>query len=170
MNSYNSIYSLFTAPPTILTDMTIHKQLTTFAAIGIINTTVDATLYTLLIWLTAPLLLAVIISTTAGMVCSYVLNRRFTFKTDRQPIVQFIGITLTGLWVLQPVVIWLLVQLLGITSTFGLSVAKLAATSVSPAWNFVWYRIVFQGTKKKHLRRSAFSWLRGRGSNPRPIG
>ena len=85
--------------------MTIRKQLITFAAIGALNTAIDIAIYTLLIWLTAPLLLAVIISTTAGMVCSYVLNRRFTFKTDRQPIIQFICITLTGLWVLQPVVI-----------------------------------------------------------------
>lgn len=139
--------------------MTIHKQLTTFAVIGALNTAVDVTIYTLLIWLTAPLLLAVIISTTAGMICSYVLNRRFTFKTSRQPIVQFIGITITGLWVLQPVIIWLLIQLFGITSTLGLSMAKLAATSISLMWNFVWYRIVFQGTKKKHLRRSVFSWL-----------
>ena len=124
--------------------MTIRKQLTTFAAIGALNTAVDVTIYALLIWLTVPLLLAVIISTTAGMVCSYVLNRRFTFKTNRQPIVRFICITITSLWILQPVVIWLLIQLLGITNTLGLSMAKLAATSISLMWNFVWYRIVFQ--------------------------
>ena len=170
MKSYNSIYSLFTAPPTILTNMNLRKQLTTFAAIGALNTAVDVTIYALLIWLTVPLLLAVIISTTAGMVCSYVLNRRFTFKTSRQPIVQFICITITGLWVLQPVVIWLLIQLFEITSALGLSMAKLAATSISLMWNFVWYRIVFQKTKKKHLRRSVFSWLRQLGSNQRPIG
>ena len=139
--------------------MNIHKQLTTFAAIGVLNTAVDITIYTLLIWLTVPLLLAVIMSTTTGMICSYLLNRRFIFKTDHQPIVQFIGTTLTGLGVFQPTVIWLLVQLLGITSTFGLSMAKLAATSISLMWNFVWYRIVFRGTKKKHLRRRVFSWL-----------
>ena len=150
--------------------MNIRKQLATFTAIGALNTAVDVTIYTLLIWLTAPLLLAVIISTTAGMIGSYVLNRQFTFKTSHRPIVQFICITITGLWVLQPVVIWLLIQLLGITSTLGLSVAKLAATSISLMWNFVWYRIVFQGTKKKHLRRSVFSWLRQLGSNQRPIG
>ena len=150
--------------------MNLRKQLITFAAIGVLNTAVDVTIYTLLIWLTAPLLLAVIISTTTGMICSYLLNRRFTFKTDRQPIVQFICITLAGLWVLQPTVMWLLVQLFGITSIFGLNMAKLAATSISLIWNFVWYQIVFQETKKKHLRRSVFSWLRGRGSNPRPIG
>ena len=150
--------------------MTIRKQLTTFAAIGALNTAVDVTIYALLIWLTVPLLLAVIISTTAGMVCSYVLNRRFTFKTNRQPIVRFICITITSLWILQPVVIWLLIQLLGITNTLGLSMAKLAATSISLMWNFVWYRIVFRGTKKKHLRRSVFSWLRQLGSNQRPIG
>ena len=150
--------------------MTIRKQLTTFAAIGALNTAVDVTIYALLIWLTVPLLLAVIISTTAGMVCSYVLNRRFTFKTNRQPIVRFICITITILWILQPVVIWLLIQLLGITNTLGLSMAKLAATSISLMWNFVWYRIVFQGAKKKHLRRSVFSWLRQLGSNQRPIG
>ena len=150
--------------------MTIRKQLTTFAAIGALNTAVDVTIYALLIWLTVPLLLAVIISTTAGMVCSYVLNRRFTFKTNRQPIVRFICITITSLWILQPVVIWLLIQLLGITNTLGLSMAKLAATSISLMWNFVWYRIVFQGAKKKHLRRSVFSWLRQLGSNQRPIG
>ena len=150
--------------------MTIRKQLTTFAAIGALNTTVDVTIYTLLIWLTVPLLLAVIISTTTGMVCSYVLNRRFTFKTNHQLIVQFICITITGLWILQPVAIWLLIQLFEITSTLGLNMAKLAATSISLMWNFVWYRIVFQKTKKKHLRRSVFSWLRQLGSNQRPIG
>jgi gtrA-like protein len=150
--------------------MNIRKQLTTFAAIGALNTAIDITIYTLLIWLTAPLLLAVIISTTAGMIGSYILNRRFTFKTNRQPIVQFIGITLAGLWVIQPTAIWLLIQLFGITSTLDLSMAKLAASSISLAWNFVWYRIVFRGTKKKHLRRSVFSWLRQLGSNQRPIG
>ena len=173
MKSCDSIigpYSLFTAPPAILTNMNIRKQLTTFAAIGALNTAIDITIYTLLIWLTAPLLLAVIISTTAGMIGSYILNRRFTFKTNRQPIVQFIGITLAGLWVIQPTAIWLLIQLFGITSTLDLSMAKLAASSISLAWNFVWYRIVFRGTKKKHLRRSVFSWLRQLGSNQRPIG
>ncbi len=150
--------------------MNLRKQLTTFAAIGALNTAVDVTIYTLLIWLTVPLLLAIIISTTTGMICSYLLNRRFTFKTDRQPIIQFICITLTGLWVLQPVVIWLLIQLFEITSALGLSMAKLAATSISLMWNFVWYRIVFRGTKKKHLRRRVFSWLRQLGSNQRPIG
>jgi gtrA-like protein len=106
--------------------MNIRKQLTTFAAIGVLNTAIDITVYTLLIWLTVPLLLAIIISTTTGMICSYLLNRRFTFKTDRQPIVQFIGITLTGLWVLQPTVIWLLIQLFGITNTFGLEYGKIS--------------------------------------------
>jgi len=85
--------------------MNIHKQLTTFAAIGALNTAIDLTIYTLLIWLTVPLLLAIIISTTAGMIGSYILNRRFTFKTNRQPIVKFICITITGLWILQPAVI-----------------------------------------------------------------
>lgn len=124
--------------------MTIRKQLTTFAAIGVLNTAIDITIYTLLIWLTVPLLLAIIMSTTIGMICSYLLNRRFTFKTNRQPIVQFIGITLTGLWILQPIVIWLLIQLFGITDTFGLTIAKLVATSVSLVWNFVWYKLVFR--------------------------
>ena len=150
--------------------MTIRKQLITFALIGVLNTAVDIALYTLLIWLQTPLLTAIIASTTAGMICSYFLNRRFTFKTDHQPIVQFIGITLAGLWVIQPTAIWLLIQLFGITSTLGLSMAKLAATSISLAWNFAWYRIVFRETKKKHLRRRVFSWLRQLGSNQRPIG
>ena len=170
MRFYNKTLQPFYSPAYYTRYMNIHKQLTTFAVIGILNTAIDITIYTLLIWLTVPLLLAIIISTTVGMIGSYFLNRRFTFKTNRQPIVQFICITVTGLWVLQPVVIWLLIQLLGITSTLGLSMAKLAATSISLMWNFVWYRIVFQGTKKKHLHRSVFSWLRQLGSNQRPIG
>ena len=125
MKSYNSIYNLFTAPPTILTSMNLRKQLTIFAAIGVLNTAVDMTHYTA---------------------------------------------TITDLWILQPVAIWLLIQLLRITNTLGLNMAKPAATSISLMWNFVWYRIVFQGTKKKHLRRSVFSWLRQLGSNQRPIG
>ena len=124
--------------------MTIHKQLITFALIGVLNTAVDIALYTLLIWLQTPLLTAIIASTTAGMICSYFLNRRFTFKTNHQPIVQFICITITGLWILQPIVIWLLIQLFGITDTFGLTIAKLVTTSVSLVWNFVWYKLVFK--------------------------
>lgn len=71
MKSYNSIYSLFTAPPTMLTSMNLRKQLTTFAAIGVLNTAVNITHCT----------------ATIGRHHfnhrSYALNRQFTFKTSR---------------------------------------------------------------------------------------
>ena len=57
MKSYNSIYNLFTAPPTILTSMNLRKQLTIFAAIGVLNTAVDMTHYTATItdlWILQP--------------------------------------------------------------------------------------------------------------------
>ncbi len=126
--------------------MDLRKQITRFIAVGTINTLIDVTSYAILIRIGLPLWLAILISTTLGMACSYMLNRSFTFNTKRQPILQFLAITLTGLWLIQPVIIYSLASLLDLKTTTQLTVAKLIATGFSMVWNFVGYRLIFNSS------------------------
>ncbi len=80
------------------------------------------------------------------------MNRKYTFKSSGQNVKRelllFITVTLFGLWVLQNIVIWLLTPALagfGLAENTAVLVAKLFATAVSLAWNYVMYdRVVFK--------------------------
>ena len=101
------------------------------------------------------LLVANLISTSAGFVYSFIASKKYAFKTADhhlpRELVQFLLVTLTGIWALQPLLIW---QLEPVLIKFGLHgllvalVAKLAASLVTFIWNYLWYtRLVF---RKKH--------------------
>ena len=135
------------------------KNFAVFAAIGVINTIVDVALFVNLENAGLPILFANIISTSAALLVSFVLNSRFTFGNN--PITgrragSFLLFTLLGLWILQPLVIGL--SLLALDN-FGVihsamshfvadpeqldtTVAKLAALPPTLFWNFFWYRTV----------------------------
>lgn len=117
-----------------------------FAIVGVANTAVDALGYTLLVTLGVPLFVANFISTTAGMLLSFTLNRNFTFRAKdgdlRRQAVLFFTVTAFGLWVVQALVI------LGVTKLFPawpVLLPKLAGIAVGLVWNYVLYhKVVFR--------------------------
>ena len=99
-----------------------------FALVGVVNTAIDFVGFGLLAAGGLPLLLANFLSTTAGMT--------FGFLT-----------TATGLWIVQPVVIWLVGDVLAtVSGTDGALVEvwipKACAIGVALVWNFALYHLV----------------------------
>jgi len=117
-----------------------------FSAVGIANTLVDALGFLLLVKLGLPLFVANLISTTAGMVLSFILNRGFTFRAQSgsvsRQVLLFLAVNALGLWVIQAAVI------LAVTSALPgvpLILAKGAGIGVGLVWNYVMYsRLVFR--------------------------
>ena len=126
--------------------------------VGIVNTIVDfSVLLTLTTILHLPTVWANIISTTCALIVSYVLNKRAVFgNTDThnyRQIALFVIVTLSGLWLIQSVIIvyvadWLNIVMGNTYATLALVIAKLVATCASLVWNYIWYsKVVF---RKKH--------------------
>lgn len=124
-----------------------------FGTIGIFNTLLDVVIYTLLRRSHLGIVEANICSTTIALGFSFILNRKYTFYAHghalHRQLVRFLIITLVALWVLQPIVIYLVDALnhsTHILSSFPLGsyakiyVPKLVATAVSLVWNFLWYK------------------------------
>lgn len=125
-----------------------HAEKFRFALVGGFNTALD---FGILFGLTAlgiDTLVANFISTTVAFCFSFFANRTFTFKATgsaRREFILFTLVTLFGLWVLQPIIISLVTQLIGSSTGSGLLLAKLAATIVSLIWNYILYsKLVFQ--------------------------
>src|SRR3990172_7362310 len=144
----------------------LNSPIIRFAIVGVINTLVDVSLFLFLRHLEFSVVLANICSTSAGLVVSFLLNRSYVFaarseKYHRQ-FFKFIGLTLIGLWVIQPVIIMFFISLnnhinyVDIFPTIGGQqiisddlIAKLAA-SVTLVWNYLWYsRYVFRSDRPK---------------------
>lgn len=126
-----------------------------FVLVGGVNTVVDfAILFTLVNLCSVPTFAANIVSTTAALSVSYVLNKKAVFgdadTSDIKQIALFVVVTLVGLWIVQGVVITLvspLLQTLG-GKNGSLFIAKLIATLFSLTWNYLWYsRVVFHRRK-----------------------
>jgi putative flippase GtrA len=95
------------------------------------------------------------ISSSISFIFSFFANKKFAFRTPdhhiKREAVLFIIVTLTGIWLLQPLIIW------KIEDTFDQSVhptwlvviiAKIVASFVTFIWNYYFYtRLVFK--KKK---------------------
>ncbi|MNH58429.1 GtrA-like protein [compost metagenome] len=131
-----------------------HAEKFRFALVGGFNTALD---FGILFGLTAlgiDKIAANYASTSISFIFSFFANKTFTFKAKsgnaKREFTSFIIVTLIGLWVLQPLVIALVTQLLTTTNlndTTTLLIAKLLATIVSLVWNYILYsRVVF----KKH--------------------
>ena len=122
-----------------------------FMLVGGTNTVIDFGLLFLLRALGLPTIPANIISTASAFCFSFFANKKYTFKTTgtniKREVILFVAVTLFGLWVLQTVVIAIIAPIL---STFipsmdmALLGAKLVATAVTLAWNYIMYsRVVF---------------------------
>jgi putative flippase GtrA len=117
-----------------------------FGLVGICNTAVDLLSYAALVSLGVPIFVANFISTTAGLLLSFALNRNFTFRSRtgdvRGQALWFFAVTGLGLWVMQPSVI-----MLG-TSMFpgsNVLIPKAAGIAVGLVWNYVLYnKVVFR--------------------------
>lgn len=109
---------------------------------GVINTLLDIGLF-LLLHEPLGIVLANFVSTSAGMTFSFVVNGLFTFGAGRLTLrhaVLFLATTGAVMWVLQPVVIHLLLEVVE-----PLLVVKVLAIGVSFVANFAAYKFVVWG-------------------------
>lgn len=126
-----------------------------FSIVSSISTTID---FTILLTLTSfgfPLIGANFISTTTSFIFSFIASKKYAFRTPdhhiKREIVLFVIITLFGIWVIQPLLIWPLQPFItgfGIHGMLVAIIAKLIASLATFIWNYLLYtRLVFK--KKK---------------------
>lgn len=137
-----------------------------FCLVGVINTVTDVTIFTALHTAGMALLIANIISTSVALIISFILNRRFTFPTDKVShgrMALYIVVTLGGLWILAPLTIKALmnldwhigysqpfIALFGHPEVMQTLLPKIGSVAVTLAWNYVWYsRVVFVEPKSR---------------------
>ena len=125
-----------------------HAKKLRFGLIGGINTLIDFSLLFLGTSLGLNHFVANYIATSVAFVFSFFANRSFTFRSQtkaHRQLIPFLAVTLFGLWVIQPVVMWLvLMPLDNMEPNLALLAAKLVATGVTLVWNYVLYsRLVF---------------------------
>lgn len=123
-----------------------------FSLVSMISTAID---FTILLLLTSllhiPLVGGNFISTSISFVFSFFASKKFAFRTPDHHIkheaLKFILVTFSGIWVLQPLLIWQLEPIIRDFGAAGVSViiiAKLIASLATFIWNYLFYtRIVF---------------------------
>jgi putative flippase GtrA len=105
--------------------------------VGVINTGIDTGLF-MLLHDRLGILLANLVSTSAGMAFSFVVNGLFTFKAEKLTVrhaVTFLATTGVTMWVVQPIAIHLLLPVV-----HHLLVAKLGSIAICFVLNFAAYR------------------------------
>ena len=122
-----------------------------FSLVSFSATTIDFTILLTLTTLGLPLIVANLISTSISFVFSFFASKKYAFRTPDHHIsreaVQFVVITLFGIWVIQPLIIWPVEGILHhwhLHGTIVVVVAKLTASLATFFWNYLWYtRLVF---------------------------
>jgi len=118
----------------------VPRTVVSFLAVGACNTLIDLALF----WVLQPALgivVANVVSTSAGMTFSFLANGRHTFGAGPPTLrraVLFVGSNVLTMWVLQPVVILVAQAAAGLP----LMVAKVVALGGSVVANFLLYRYV----------------------------
>ena len=133
-----------------------HGDKIRFAIVGGFNTALDFVLLFLFVNLGFDKIIANYFSTSISLIFSFFANKSFTFKDKsgnaKKQFGLFLLVTLAGLWVLQPIIIWISTNALEqyITNeSVLLFVAKLIATIGSLIWNYLLYsRLVFKKADK----------------------
>ena len=129
-----------------------HADKFRFAIVGGANTALDFGILFFLTFLGMDKIVANYFSTGLSLIFSFFANKSFTFKhkggNAKKQFTLFLVITLIGLWVIQPLIIWGATTALEATitnDTVNLFVAKLIATFASLIWNYILYsKIVFK--------------------------
>ncbi len=126
--------------------------------VGGMSTVIDMVALLLLTRAGLALFWANMASTTIALAFSFAVNRRVTFKpVPGKPVwrqaVEFVVVTLVGLWLIQPPIIagvQGLIEPLSLGHDVELLVGKGAATAVTMVWNYVLYsRLVFASGRRK---------------------
>ena len=126
-----------------------------FSLVSSIATAID---FSLLLFITSfglGTITANYISSSIAFVFSLFANKKFAFRTPdhhiKREAVLFIIVTLTGIWLLQPLIIWKIEDMFdqSFQPTWLLVIiAKVVASFVTFIWNYFFYtRLVFK--KKK---------------------
>jgi putative flippase GtrA len=129
-----------------------HAEKIRFIIVGGANTALDFGILFLLTFTGVDKFIANYFSTGIALIFSFFANKTFTFKhtskNAKKEFILFLVITLIGLWIIQPIVIW------GATAALtpyiendavNLFIAKLIATVASLIWNYLLYsRVVFK--------------------------
>jgi putative flippase GtrA len=142
----------------------IPRTVVRFLAVGACNTAIDVGLF----WvLHAPLgiVLANVVSTSAGMTFSFLVNGRHTFGADRltmRQAVLFVGSNALTMWVLQPVVMVAAHSGTGVP----LMAAKVLALGGSVVANFLLYRYVVWPERAADSAGGGVSVSAGASSKP----
>ncbi len=123
-----------------------------FGIVGATSTAIDFGVLFVLHALGVATIPANFVSTSLGFCFSFTANRHYTFKVHggllKRQITLFLVVTLIGIWVIQPVIIFFvepLIANLGFSAWVDLAYAKLIATGVTMFWNYILYsRVVFK--------------------------
>ena len=129
-----------------------HAAKIRYMLVGGFNTALDFCILFLLVHFGVNKIVANYFSTGISMIVSFFANRTFTFKNTsknrHRQFVQFMVVTASGMWVVQPVFIWLVIHGLSFhiaNESLQLFIAKVIATGASLIWNYVLYsRVVFK--------------------------
>jgi putative flippase GtrA len=117
----------------------LNRTVVRFAGVGTVNTAIDTLLF-LMLHRHLGVALANFVSTSTGMVFSFVVNGLFTFRATRLTLREallFLATNGVSLWIVQPLVI------LGLLHVLDLPLAaKLGAIILSTGVNFAAYRVV----------------------------
>lgn len=125
-----------------------HADKIRFALVGGINTAIDfVVLFGLVNFAGLSIILSNIISTSVALSFSFYANKTFTFKdkgsSTKTKMLLFLGITLFGLWILQPIIIMITKSIFGqfvADNNIILLIGKLIATCATLVWNYFMYR------------------------------
>ncbi len=124
-----------------------HAEKLRFGLVGVANTAIDFGILFGLVFLGVDKLVANFFSTGIAFVFSFFVNRSFTFKSvggnTKRQFVYFLIITLSGLWIIQPLIINGVATILanhGLSSGFILLAGKLIATVATLIWNYILYK------------------------------
>lgn len=134
-----------------------HAEKIKFGIVGVANTALDFAILFLLVAVGLDKIPANFVSTGVAFIFSFFVNKSFTFKSKggnvKKQFLIFLGITIVGLWIIQPLIIGSLSNLLAGThwaSGIILFIAKIIATVASLVWNYILYsRFVFKKVEEK---------------------
>ena len=136
-----------------------HAEKIRFIIVGGANTALDFGILFFLTFVGVDKFVANYFSNGIALIFSFFANKTFTFKhkskNAKKEFILFLVITLIGLWIIQPIVIWGAIAVLTPyieNDAINLFVAKLIATVASLIWNYFLYsRVVFKKSTETEI-------------------